>query len=86
MHDCVLRTLMPTNPVTTCHDFMHMLEKHIVFSNFFSKFMAKGFCKFGPCENMSQLESSGGVIAVLKCLQENKMLNTLLSQKCSCVN
>lgn len=46
MHDCVLRTLMPTNPVTTCHDFMHMLERHIVCSSFFSKFIAKGFCEF----------------------------------------
>lgn len=30
--------------------------------------MAKGFCKLGPYENMSQLESSGGEIAALKCL------------------
>lgn len=42
---------MPTNPVTTRHDFMRMLERHIVFSNFFSKFVVKGFLKiWSLCE------------------------------------
>lgn len=35
------------------------------------------FCKLGTYENMSQLGTSGGGIAVLKCLQENKMSNTI---------
>lgn len=39
---------MPTNPVTTHHDFMPMLKRHVAFSNFFLNIWPRGFANLVP--------------------------------------